>query len=117
MVGIRGKHLDSQYKITRPHVSTCQRGVILPIGAVSIWHDGSFFFPENVGAVGTIDTGFSYGGQSEKMVPLAQLTPLVVHNKPETRMTMPASRRARARVLVAFGRLAALRPRFDRVGP
>ena len=35
----------------------------------------------------------------------------------ETRMTMPASWSARARVLVAFGRLAALRPRFDRVGP
>ena len=52
------------------------------IGAVTIWHDGSFVFPENVGAVGTIVTGFSYGGKLEKMVPLVQLIPLVVHNKP-----------------------------------
>ena len=35
----------------------------------------------------------------------------------ETRTTMPVSLRERARILVAFGRLAALRLRFDRVCP
>ena len=53
----------------------------MPIGAVTICHDDSFFFTKKTVPVGTIVTGSAYGGQSEKMVPVGTIVTLVGHYK------------------------------------